>query len=162
MTQACHVVHRKLASRPAIIPKIFRSTQAATFKRPPSPSSLLRPSNSPFSRFLVSFFQRSSKFKRIYIFFFSRALLKSLSPTEIPSKISKQARSSNRGYLATLSSGIPPPVALLDVCREGADGLEGATLKILAKEGGDSDFRRESRPIQAHPGEAAFNHSIAA
>lgn len=159
MTQACHVVHRKLASRPAIIPKIFRSTQAATFKRPPSPSSLLRPSNSPFSRFLVSFFQRSSKFKRIYIFFFSRALLKSLSPREISPKISKQARSSNREYLAT--SRIPP-VALLDVCREGADGLEGATLRILAKEGGDSDFRRESRPIQAHPGEAAFNHSIAA
>lgn len=156
MTQACHVVHRKLASRPAIIPKIFRSTQAATFKRPPSPSSLLRPSNSPFSRFLVSFFQRSSKFKCIY---FSSL---ELSPREISSKISKQARSSNRGYLATLSSGIPPPVALLDVCREGADGLEGATLRILAKEGGDSDFRRESRPIQAHPGEAAFNHSIAA
>lgn len=156
MTQACHVVHRKLASRPAIIPKIFRSTQAATFKRPPSPSSLLRPSNSPFSRFLVSFFQRSSKFKCIY---FSSL---ELSPREISPKISKQARSSNRGYLATLSSGIPPPVALLDVCREGADGLEGATLRILAKEGGDSDFRRESRPIQAHPGEAAFNHSIAA
>lgn len=153
MTQACHVVHRKLASRPAIIPKIFRSTQAATFKRPPSPSSLLRPSNSPFSRFLVSFFQRSSKFKCIY---FSSL---ELSPREISPKISKQARSNNREYLAT--SRIPP-VALLDVCREGADGLEGATLRILAKEGGDSDFRRESRPIQAHPGEVAFNHSIAA
>lgn len=89
---------------------------------------------------------------------------------EFPPKISKRTRSNDRGYLADTTSTTRlsrriPPVALLDVCREGTDGLEGAALRTGSsrrRKESDSDFRREFRPIQAHPGEAAFNHSIAA
>ena len=83
-----------------------------------------------------------------------------------PQNFETNTRSNDRGYLADTTSTTRlsrriPPVALLDVCREGTDGLEGAALRTGSsrrRKESDSDFRREFRPIQAHPGEAAFNH----
>lgn len=135
MTQACHVVHRNLASRRCDYSKDL--SQAAIF------APLFLPPSSPFDSFSPNppFRPSLARLHRVNASFETHAR-----------------------YLADRPRLSPriPPVALLDVCREGWFRRSGFEHGILPKEGGDSDFRREFRPIQAHPAEAAFNHSIAA
>lgn len=135
MTQACHVVHRNLASRRCDYSKDL--SQAAIF------APLFLPPSSPFDSFSPNPPFRPS-LARLH---------------RVDASFETHAR-----YLADCPRLSPriPPVALLDVCREGWFRRSGFEHGILPKEGGDSDFRREFRPIQAHPAEAAFNHSIAA
>lgn len=135
MTQACHVVHRNLASRRCDYSKDL--SQAAIFAPlflPPSPPFDSFSPNPPFRPSLARLHRVDASFE------------------------------THARYLADRSRLLPriPPVALLDVCREGWFRRSGFEHGILPKKDGDSDFRREFRPIQAHPAEAAFNHSIAA
>lgn len=138
MTQACHVVHRNLASRRCDYSKDL--SQAAIF------APLFLPPSSPFDSF-----SPNPPFRP------------PLSPAFTAwMRVSKRTHDTWRTTARPRLLPRIPPVALLDVCREGWFRRSGFEHGILPKEGGNSDFRREFRPIQAHPAEAAFNHSIAA